>query len=112
MAARPKARRPNVASPKIREAIFGPHGVVYKGPVLTKAEAIEHRQNGGDVVICGTDTRANRQLAKDIEDAVGPNIHHDPHLGPSSLPHYQPNPRPPEGHSFYERVLAKAHKLP
>lgn len=33
-----------------------------------------------------------------------------PHLsaGPNALPHYQPDPRPPDGHTFYETPNLKA----
>jgi len=51
-------------------------------------------------------------LAKQIEEAaVGPTaIHQLPHYraGPYALPHWQPNPRPPAGHSFYETGGVKA----
>lgn len=97
--------------PRIFAATPGPHGIVYRGAELSRTEAETHRRAGLDLVVCGPDTRANRRLAKELEDSVGPNIHHEPSLGPDSLPHYQPHPRPPEGHCFYERRNARAKRL-
>lgn len=55
------------------------------------------------MVVCGDDTDANRRLAWAIESAVGPCRRGEPHkkAGPHALPHYQPDPRPPDGHTFY-----------
>jgi hypothetical protein len=94
--------------------VLGPHGVVYydRSAPLTEAEAIDERRNGRDVVVRGGDTRSNKQAAKDVEDAVGPNRHDEPHLGPDSLPHFQADPQPPFGHCFYERKLARSKRLP
>jgi hypothetical protein len=66
------------------------------------------------VVVCGDDTDANRRLASAIESAVGPGRRSDPHnkAGPHALPHYQPDPRPPDGHTFYETARRKARRRP
>ena len=86
-------------------------GAVRRGRVLTRAEAISHRQNGGDVVVCGPDTFANYREARAIESAVGPCIPDGPHLdvaGTLALPHFQQRAAPPAGHSFYETHIRKA----
>ena len=75
----------------IHEATLGPHGVVLRGVKITEIQAVARRKSGGDVVVCGDDIRANRVKALEIEDLVGPWVHHFKHrLGPDSLPHYQP----------------------
>jgi len=63
-------------------------------------------------VVRGDDVDANRSLAQRIEAAVGPYLRSDPHkrAGPLVLPHYQPYPRPPDGHTFYETAHRKARK--
>ncbi len=64
------------------------------------------------MVVCGDDVDANRRLAEKIESAVGPCERGEPHskAGPRALPHYQPEPRPPQGHTFYETARRKARK--
>jgi hypothetical protein len=64
------------------------------------------------VVVCGDDVDANRRLAERIEYTVGPRERGEPHsrTGPRALPHYQPDPRPPQGHTFYESARRKARK--
>jgi hypothetical protein len=86
-------------------------GAVRRGNSLTQAEAIAHRRSGGDVVVCGADTRSNCNEACVIESAVGPCYHDGPHrliAGPLALPHWQQRTPPPAGHSFYETSLVKA----
>jgi hypothetical protein len=97
--------------PRIHEASLGPGGSVIKGRAITRAEAEVLRAQGNDVVVCGSDHAANRALARDIEHSAngrykrcGPH----PNAGPSALPHYQPDPRPPEGHTFYETPNRRA----
>jgi hypothetical protein len=90
---------------------------MYRGDEVTEAEAVLRRQTGDDVVVCGDDVAGNRNLARQIESQVSPHVlQHLPHLsaGPNSLPHYQPDPRPPEGHTFYEGATNryKARKKP
>jgi hypothetical protein len=72
--------------------------------VIDLATAIARRQMGLDLVVCGDDVKANGRLARQIESAVGTPEMQRPHedAGPNSLPHYQPETRPPTGHSFYE----------
>jgi hypothetical protein len=31
-------------------------------------------------------------------------------MGPGALPHFQPDPRPPEGHCFYETTTRKSKR--
>jgi hypothetical protein len=86
---------------------------VDRGPLLSRQQAEARRRAGLDIVVCGPDTPANCQLAREIETAVTPAgdvcIHHGPHLGPQSLPHWQQKRGvPPPGHSFYETHVRQA----
>jgi hypothetical protein len=61
--------------------------------------------------VCGPDLKQNRSLAYTIErNANGSAKRCPPHpnAGPNALPHYQPDPRPPAGHAFYETPNRKA----
>jgi hypothetical protein len=82
------------------------------GAEIDQAAAVARRRTGGNVVVGGEDVNANRRLAEQIEMAVGPCKRSEPHrlAGPQALPHYQPDPRPPEGHTFYETPRRKARK--
>jgi hypothetical protein len=107
MAAKRKRQLPAAAEPPtIHEATLasGPTGAVLQGPEIDLAAAIARRRAGLDIVVCGNDLKANKNLARQIEAAVGPYEEDVAHklAGPHSLPHFQPDPRPPEGHSFYE----------
>lgn len=97
--------------PRIYEATLEANGAVVKGSELSQAEAEARRQAGLDVVVCGTDLAANRRLAGEIErNANGSAKRCPPHTnaGAHALPHYQPDPRPPDGHTFYETPNRKA----
>lgn len=88
-------------------------GAVIKGPEIREADAISKRRSGHDVVICGNDTAANRQMALTIEQAIGPWMRQQKHqwsAGPMALPHFQQRNPPPHGHTFYETANAKARK--
>jgi hypothetical protein len=102
--------------PTIHEADLasGPSGAVVRGPQIDFDAAVARRRSGGDVVVCGEDTDANRRLARAIESAVGPCRRSEPHrsAGVQALPHYQPDPRPPAGHTFYETARRKARRSP
>ncbi len=109
MAANKRKRRLKAASaapPRIYEAVLepGPSGYVLRGAELTLSEAIARRKSGENVVVYGDDLKANARMARQIEAAVGPYKQEPPHKesGRHSLPHFQPDPRPPEGHTFYE----------
>jgi hypothetical protein len=107
MAARKKRRpRPAAAPPTIHEATRapGPSGAVLKGAEIDLVTAIARRQAGLDIVVCGDGRKANKAVARQIEAAVGPYKEEKPHddAGPHAPPHFQPDPRPPDGHSFYE----------
>src|ERR1700751_5973618 len=94
------APQPPPAPPQIYEATLRPDDSVAKGKLITQAQAESRRRNGLDVVVCGPDHQANKRLALVIEaNANGKAKRCPPHLGPRSLPHYQPDPRPPEGHT-------------
>ncbi len=99
--------------PRIFKAVFGTGGDVIRGSEITEAEAIVERKAGRDVVVCGTDLPGNRDLAEHIESTANGNCKGcPPHaaMGPGALPHFQPDPRPPEGHSFYETTTRKSKK--
>jgi hypothetical protein len=98
-------------SPKIFEAMRSSEGRVSKGKPLTLAQAEDRRRAGQDVVVCGPDLGDNRRLAGLIErNANGTAKRCPPHVnaGARALPHYQPDPRPPDGHTFYETPNRKA----
>ena len=87
-------------------------GSVIKGAAITQAQAEARRKAGKDVIVCGPDLAANRVAAGTIErNANGRAKRCPPHAssGPNALPHYQPDPRPPAGHTFYETPNRKAH---
>ena len=99
------------SAPEIFAATLGANGAVVKGAALTQPEAELRRRAGQDVVVCGSNLNANRSLAGMIErNANGPAKRCPPHVnaGPKALPHYQPDPRPPAGHTFYETPNRKA----
>jgi hypothetical protein len=100
--------------PSIHEAelVSGPSGAVAYGVEIDLAAAVARRRVGGNVVVRGEDVDANRRLANAIESAVGLCRRGDPHrsAGPQALPHYQPQSRPPNGHTFYETPRRKARK--
>src|ERR1700722_19155999 len=101
-AATPPAPSPQ---PRIYEASLGANGSVVRGQAITQTQAVARRQAGQDVVVCGPSLSANRSLARTIElSANGSAKRYPPHVnqGPLALPHYQPDPRPPAGHTFYE----------
>jgi hypothetical protein len=113
-----KKRKPAgpLEPPRIHEATLasGHSGAVYKGLEIDLTTAVNRREAGLDVVVCGGDVDANRQVAQMIEAAVGPYKRQNAHdeAGPHALPHFQPSKRPPEGHSFYEAgdIRRKARK--
>jgi hypothetical protein len=97
--------------PLVFMASLGLNGDVIKNGLVSEAQAILERKAGRDIVVCGGDLRSNRNLAQAIEQqANGTWKRCPPHLsaGLNSLPHYQPHPRPPLGHSFYETLNRKA----
>lgn len=107
---------PSLPSPSIHEAglASGPSGAVEFGAGIDFVAAVARRRTGANVVVRGADVDANRGLAVQIESAVGPCKRGDPHrsAGPYALPHYQPQSRPPDGHTFYETPRRKARKKP
>jgi len=99
--------------PTIHEATCVAGGGVVKGAVISEQDAVKHRQNDGDVVVCGPSLRKNRAMARMIEQqASGTYEMHQPHTetaGQDALPHFQPKPRNGrEGHTFYETPNRKA----
>jgi hypothetical protein len=111
----PAAAAGKPAEPTIHEAELeaGASGRVLRGVEITFDAAVAARRAGQNVVVCGDDPVANRRGAQAIEATVGPCKRGEPHdhlAGPFALPHYQPDPRPPEGHTFYETARRKARK--
>lgn len=102
--------------PTVHEATraSGPSGAVISGAAIDEATAIARRRAGQDIVVCGDDLKANREMAKRIEAAVGPYEQQRFHrkAGPQSLPHFQQVQPPPGGHGFYETGQRKARKRP
>jgi hypothetical protein len=96
---------------QIYEATLGGDGAVIKGKLITQADAEVRRQSGLDVVVCGSDLSVNRALAHSIERNANGSVKRcppHPNAGSHALPHYQPDPRPPDGHTFYETPRRKA----
>jgi hypothetical protein len=110
----PQAITEQAARSTIHEAecASGPSGAVEFAAEIDFDAAVTRRKAGGDVVVRGNDLRANRSLAQSIEAAVGPYLRAEPHedAGPHALPHFQPDPRPPAGHTFYETQRLKARR--
>src|SRR4051794_26299111 len=108
------ASTPGPPPAEIYEASLATDGTdaVDRGTLLSRAQAEARRRAGQDIVVCGADTGVNCQLAREIEAAVtsaaGKCIHHGPHLGMQSLPHWQQRTPPPAGHSFYETHVRHA----
>jgi hypothetical protein len=114
MAAKQTAQPATLPLVTIYKATLGSLGRVVRGAEITEAEAIIERWAGRDIVVCGGEHKVNRALARKIEAQVGPYKEEPPHkyLGPYALPHFQPDPRPPDGHSFYETTTVKAARNP
>ena len=93
------------SAPQIYEATLGRNGAVVKGQKITQLQAEARRRAGLDVVVCGGNLSANRSFAGAIErnaNGNGKRCPPHPNAGMHALPHYQPDPRPPTGHTFYE----------
>ncbi len=87
------------------ELASGPSGAVLRGAELDFDSAVARRRGGMDIVVCGDDLAANRDLAAAIEAAVGPRTKpQKPHkkAGLFALPHFHQVSRSPDGHCFYE----------
>lgn len=115
---RKKSRPPSASDssgpqPKIYRASLGTGGDVIRGDQITETEAIAERQAGKDVVVCGENMMDNRDVAERIEQkANGACKPCPPHhaMGPGAMFHFQPDPRPPEGHTFYETATRKSKR--
>ncbi len=94
----------------IFEAFLGSDGLI-RGKSITMEQAVLLRRNGTDVGVIGKDLAANRSLARQIENLANGKVKRCPHhsnAGPNASPHFQPDPRPPEGHTFYETPNRKS----
>jgi hypothetical protein len=103
--------------PTIHEADLesGPSGAVLRGAEIDFNAAVARRVAGGHVVVCGSDLKENRALARQIEAAVGPYSQGTPHTrtaGPLALPHFQQLDQDNEGHTFYDTPNRYARKKP
>jgi hypothetical protein len=103
--------------PTIHEADLesGPSGAVLRGPEIDLGAAIARRTAGENVVVCGPDLADNRDLAQQIEAAVGPYVRGVPHTrtaGPLALPHFQQADPNHPGHTFYETAQRRSRKRP
>ena len=101
------------ATSTIHEADRGPSKSVEWGPEIDFAAAVIRRKNGLNVVVRGNDDRANRDLARRIEEAVGPWIEHGAHrtiVGHCALPHFQQQTVPPGEHTFFEEKGYKSRR--
>lgn len=90
-------------------------GAVVKGRQIDQATAVRIRMASGDVVVCGDDLSANRQVAMQLEQAIGAWLRQLPHRQsavPKALPHFQQRNPPPDGHTFYETLTMKARNQP
>jgi hypothetical protein len=101
--------------PTVHEATLasGPSGAVEWGPELTDEETVHRRKKALDIVVRGSNAKANRAKARQLEDAVGtPITEHQPHprTGPMALPHFHQVSRTPDGHSFYEITRRTARR--
>ncbi len=97
------------------EAACRRDGAVVRGVAVTHAAAVQRRQAGSDVVVCGPDKGVNRSQAEAIERAangVCQRHQYHPSTGLLGLPHWQPVTRPPAGHTFYEVDKRKAVSKP
>jgi hypothetical protein len=104
---KPKPEPLPATPPRIHEAMLdsGPSGFVIKGAEIDLTVAIARRRAGQDVVVCGANLRANRNLARTIEAGAGtPTRPQEPHnnAGPHALPHFHQEARSAGGHTFYE----------
>src|SRR5437899_4514108 len=112
--AQPPAPVAGKPTPSIHEAELesGASGRVLRGATIDFDGAVARRRAGQNVAVCGAHVNANRREAYAVEATVGPCKRGEPHdlAGPFALPHYQPDPRPPEGHTFYETARRKARK--
>ena len=102
--------------PTIHEAALASDGsgAVEYGVEIDEAAAVARRRQGDDVVVRGSQTNANRALARKIEAQVGPpsppQFPHTRSAGPRALPHFHQHSRAPGGHLFYETDKRKARK--
>ena len=88
------------------ERIRRDHAVKKLGKILTLKEAVDERQSGRDVVVCGTELRTNLLVAEKIESAATGNCHqlHRAHVdqGERALSHFQHRNLKGKGHTFFE----------
>jgi hypothetical protein len=107
-----KSRTSEAVSIHEAELASGPSGAVIKGKVILFDAAVQRRRERKNVVVCGENRKANRRLARQIEEAIGPSEPHEPHptAGPAALPHFQSRVKARSGHTFYETEKRKARK--
>jgi len=95
------------------EPIPGPDGAVeWSDPPISDAAAVSRLQDGHDIVVRGTDHRANRNKARELMVAAYGGFEEDePHQGRMALPHFHPPDHSPEGiHAFFDAPPRHARK--
>jgi hypothetical protein len=95
------------------ERIPGPNGAVEKSDnTISEAAAVARLQASGDIVVCGVERRANRNMARELTTkAFGGFEEDEPHEGRMALPHFHPPDHTPEGvHAFFEAPPRHAKK--
>jgi hypothetical protein len=94
------------------ERIAGPDGAVERGDApITDDEAISRLKSGGDIVVCSSVRKANRNKARELTEAAFHDFEEDlPHQGRMALPHFHPASRSPEVHAFFEAPPRHARK--
>jgi hypothetical protein len=106
-----KAEAADSVEVRIFEATTGSFGAVIKGREISEADAVARRKASLDVVVCGNVLATNRRIAGMIEGLANGKYKRcppHPNAGQHALPHYQPEARPPEGHTFYETEHRKS----
>lgn len=113
MGKKPKKKSTNQCKYYEAKVAIDRSGDVTKGAEISKPEAVARRKKGGDIVVCGPNSRENRNEAAAIEQSASGVGNYRRHAangkaGPNALNHYQAISPPPKGHCFYETTSQKA----
>lgn len=95
------------------ERMPGPDGAVERGAnPLSDGDAVSRLKAGRDVVVCGTQRRANRNKARELtRTAFGDFEEDEPHDGRMALPHFHPPAHVADrAHAFFEAPPRVAKK--
>lgn len=90
----------------------GPDGAVERGDTpIDDTEAVLLLQAGGDIVVCSSVRRANRNKARELPRVAFGDFEEDlPHAGRMALPHFHPASRTPNAHAFFEALPRHARR--